>query len=354
MQISKHHYAKALAKLGNKVYYINPPSLSGKFFEQKEVEKGMFVISYSPIFRGSHILPKSIFNLLIRFQIKLLYLFIGCTPDILWSFTSKVYYNLSWFRAKYRIFHPMDQLNNEEAINIGKSVDIILTCSNYIVDELNVIDKPKLLVSHGVSPEFINYPYRTWKKSDILNICYVGNLFFENLDRFTIRKIIQENESHHFHFIGATEPKNSNISAWKSPESSEFVDFLKSAKNVTCYGAILSDEIPPYLEQMDAFLVCYKPNAENVISNSHKILEYLSSGRVVISTFVQHYKDSKYIQMLSSSNSDEFMSLYDEVTRNIELYNSEVLQEKRKGYAQLSSYDENVIKVEKFIMENTK
>ena len=351
MQISKHHYASILASLGNEVYFLNPPSLNANFFEVTKISKNLNVINYKPIFRGGGFLPKFLFDWLVKAQIKYIEFKIGGNIDVLWSFTTSIYYNLSWFHAKLRIFHPVDQLNNPKKVKIGNEADIAFTCSEFILQELNGLSCPKYLIPHGLSPSFVNYTFEDWSKSDQLNVCYIGNLFIKNLDRTELKRIIKGHSGHIFHFIGALDPKDSNISSWIAEESLSFVKFLEESSNVVVHGKVASHLIPTVIKNMDAFLVCYVQDKANVISNSHKILEYLSTGRVVISSFVNQYKGTDLVQMLNENDSEDLHTLFGSVISNIDINNSKENQNQRKEYAMNNSYRSNVSRIEQSILK---
>lgn len=351
MHISKHHYAKELAKK-NKVYFISPPNKNNRSFEEEEVLQNLFVIRYYPIFRGKSILPTSLFNHLVKLQIWFLSKKIGLKPDVLWSFTSTLYYHLAWFKAQFTIFHPMDQLNTIESVNIAKEADVIFSCSQFIIGEMKDIFKPKFLIGHGVSPSFTDYHFPLETPQSQLNIGYVGNLFIQNLDRKTIQLLILANPSIHFHFFGATQPNESNISAWIRKESLDFVEFLLNTSNVTCHGVIPSEKLPEHIKCMDAFFLCYKSTPENLITNSHKILEYMSTGKIIISTYVHEYQNSTLIEMCENSSNENFLNLFDKVVSNLDYFNSFEHQLKRKKYVEEHSYSSNIALIEVIINKN--
>ena len=58
IKVSKHHYALTLAKRGNVVYYLNPPSISGPFsINVKNVRQNLKIINYRTFLRGSNRFP---------------------------------------------------------------------------------------------------------------------------------------------------------------------------------------------------------------------------------------------------------------------------------------------------------
>ena len=350
MHISKHHYAKELAKKGNNVYFFSPPSLKAKLFSVEKINPNLKVINYYPIFRGKSVLPTPIFNLLIKLQILFLIKKIGIKPDIVWSFTSTLYFNLNWFKAKFSIYHPVDQLNDIEAVNIGKSANIIFTCSEYILEELKPLNKPKHIINHGISPAFIDHKFKRDTTVKQVNVGYVGNLFMRNLDRKNLQSIISKNPTHHFNFYGAYDPEKSNVSAWVRPESLAFISFLKQCKNVTLHGSVSSENIPKKIEINNVFLVCYKVDKENIISNSHKILEYLSTGKVIISTYIHHYNNSNLLEMCPINSNSNYVNLYHKITQDLQNYNTEACQLERRNAALNNTYTNKVIEIEQLII----
>jgi glycosyltransferase involved in cell wall biosynthesis len=354
MQISKHHYALELAKRNNQVYFISPPSRSGKFLNKREVAPNVYVIEYRAIFRGQSYLPTNFYQFLKRMQTKLLRMYISKKPDVIWSFDSNLFKNLKWFGADLNIFHPVDELGSNTFLDIAKTSHIVFTCSNRIVNQMIEVDRPKFVINHGVTPSFINYSFPIETRSEPVSIGYIGNLFIENLDRALLRNLVSNYPQHHFHFYGASKPKNSNIAAWVTKESTAFVEFLLQAKNVTCHGAILPEDLPENIKDHDAFLVCYYSSEGNRISNSHKILEYFCTGKVVISTHVEHYRNSSLLAMCEGTSHDEFFSLYQNVTANLQEYNSTSKQGERREFAHQSSYSANVDRIELLVNENIK
>lgn len=350
MHISKHHYAKALVKKGNTVYFISPPSLKSPLFEKKQVEHNLYVVNYYPMFRGKSVLPTHIFNLLIKLQIWFLKFKIGIRPSILWSFTSTLYFNLRWFKAPLTIFHPMDQLNTIEAKKIPDTSSIIFTCSKFILDEMQESKTPKYYISHGVTPYFTEHHFPEIVFYDKIQVGYIGNLFMKNIDRNVLKQVIKQNQDCHFHFFGATEPNMSNITAWTTDESLQFVDFLKTSKNVTCYGAVPSHQIPEKIDNIAIFLLCYQPDAENIISNSHKILEYLSTGKSVLSSYIQEYKTSELITMCEENSNENFTKFFTEIKNNLGIYNSIENRKRRTDFARSNSYDAKIEEIENYII----
>lgn len=93
-------YARFLARRGNQVYFVNPPSQFNSVTPQAE-EENLFVVDYR--------LPKPIFGLFGKSsedsQAKRILKLIGQAVDLLFSFHCCAFGNLSIFGAKKTIFY---------------------------------------------------------------------------------------------------------------------------------------------------------------------------------------------------------------------------------------------------------
>src|SRR5204862_6214290 len=129
MFLSKHHYAMELAKRGNRVYFLNPPSTDiklprGKFLEEKPASLPNLIIihhrltfPYSLKFRFI-----TIFHYLMRTHIAKLMAFLP-SIEIVWSFDLGSLYPLRLFRnISLTVFQRVDEFNpsaNPQLIEAG-------------------------------------------------------------------------------------------------------------------------------------------------------------------------------------------------------------------------------------------
>src|SRR5215467_4271003 len=103
MHISKHHYAIALAKRGNKVYFLNPPGeghRSSKKLSIREIENidNLFLVTHRLSFPYNLKFHVSwLFHRLMRTHIKKLLLGLPIKPGIIWSFDLNYMYALPDF-----------------------------------------------------------------------------------------------------------------------------------------------------------------------------------------------------------------------------------------------------------------
>lgn len=351
--VSKHNYAIALAERGNRVYFLNPVSSSLKRgeirCERSGVNENLFIITYNAVFPWSvkfH-LPW-LFDKLIAIQVKKIIKYLGHGFDIVWDFNcSYLYKNLKIFGAKRMIFHPVDHL----AENVRKKhADLFVTISDNLLGQYLNTKVPRLKIGHGLSRTFeyvARLPVTDQKVKNEYDACYIGNLTIESLDREALLNIVTYNSSTRFHFIGPYEAKNNNIGGGELNEATvSFIDTLKAQKNVTLYGIRSQPEIASMLPEFDLFLICYKKTSNYSNDNSHKIMEYLSSGKVVVSSYLSSYKDSDLIVMCNAEENGYLPEMVKNVINNITYYNNNDFQKRRKQLALERTYEKNICDIE--------
>jgi hypothetical protein len=103
------------------------------------------------------------------------------------------------------------------------------------------------------------------------------------------------------------------------------------------------------------FLVYIPKSGESDRSNSHKLLEYLSTGKVVVANLFDVYKTTKELIIMPEDNDDaKIPALFHKVISNLEYYNSPELQQKRKAFALDNTYEKQIERIEKIISDNAK
>jgi hypothetical protein len=105
---------------------------------------------------------------------------------------------------------------------------------------------------------------------------------------------------------------------------------------------------------LDIFLLCYSGD-KNVaeMANPHKMLEYLSTGKAVVSHYVDEYIGyPDLIEMVESNR--ELPVKFKEVVRKIEYYNSPIKSEARKVFAFQNTYMKQLDRIENLIVEQAK
>ena len=84
------------------------------------------------------------------------------------------------------------------------------------------------------------------------------------------------------------------------------------------------------------------------MANPHKILEYLSTGKPVVSHYIDEYRDHRDIICMADDNK-ALPGLFSLVSKNLRNYNSSELIDKRKNIAKDNTYSLQIDRIEKFL-----
>ena len=349
--VSKHHYTKELSKK-NKVWFIESCGevniLENVIISSSEINN-LYIVKYKQTLKGRRFLPNQFVSLLEKNIVKRILKKINNEIDVVWSFDQFRFLNLKQFNSQIKIFHPVDITNSPSSQKsmIANSSDIVFHVSDYIVEDIKT-KKPIHFIQHGLSEEFLS-PAKIDRPLFVLenkvNIGYVGNLINSYIDWESLLKAVKENTDINFVFIGPT--LKSNISG--SSKNQEKIDELKNQKNVTLAGEIESKFLAGILVHFDMFWLCYDTHKfKKQVSNSHKI-EYLSTGKPIISNKVKMYEDSElFIQL---ENNSDISYQIKKVSSNISTYTSENEKKKRIEYSHRHTYQNNLSKISNFITQ---
>jgi len=345
MFISKHHYAVELSKLGYKVFFVNPPEenkLGG--LPQIKIEateyENLVTVNHTLFFSNyfKFHLP-FLHHIFIFIQRWLLLKKIG-KPDLILSFDLTNNFPLKGLACK-KIFFAADEPRTKQNFVSARNADLIVSVSQHILDlyEKYFPETKKLLINHGLSAEFLNIPKDLPKKYEGINIGLSGNFLFNDIDYPILLRIIVENPKVKFHFYG-NHSTESNIGADSSKANLEYLEQIKLSINCIFHGVLGKIELALELNQMDAFLICYDPQkGQSSGSNSHKILEFLSTGKVIFSSYFSYYEDTDLFFMNTAKNTKENLKLnFTFGINNLKSLNSKKNVKNRLDFSQKYSY----------------
>lgn len=348
LYISKHHYAVELAKMGNEVYFLQPPGPGRSSVRINEIANIKVIDHRSGINPKIRFHFKFLYKILIYFHLKKILKKINNPIDILWCFEPNVYPNLNWFKSEKTIYHPVDYIGEKHQFNLGTTADLILTVSEKFVNAFGQIKTPIHLINHGLSEYFVDNQHILWKKGANLRFAYLGNLLVKPLDRKVLKRVIKKHSEIIFDFYGIYEDERYNF-----PEGESFIDFLKECPNCNLLGIKHPKELSSILNKYDGFISVYIPKDDlNACSNSHKILEYLSKGKLIISNKVQYYENHNLFVMSKRDDNSDYEEIFDESIENIETLNAPDMINKRKEFALTNTYANHIKKIATLIDSN--
>lgn len=353
MYLSKHHYAIALAKQGNEVYFLNPPqekkSKGSIEIVKSDIEKKLFLINHSIAFSYKikfHWV--GLFHYLMKCHICEIEKKIYKKIDLIINFDLGNYYPFKYFeKNSKKIFFPIDEPLDKTAINSGNSCDILISVTNEIIDKYEHLSVPKYFTHHGLSDVFIDSAIEFTKINDgKIHVGLSGNWLRNDIDREILLRIINENIDIVFEFWGSYKEKDSNIGGSDKIEIVEFIETLQKSKNVILHGAVNPKKLALEYRRMDAFLICYdilKDQSKG--TNYHKVMEFLSTGKVIISNNISTYKNlDNLIEMTDSRNHNKLLpELFKSIIDNLESKNNFEVTSSRIAFAKTNLYSEKAI-----------
>lgn len=354
MFISKHHYAVELARLGNKVFYINGPDQEG-ILKPGQVAitptgiDGLACVTHRLFFPYFFkFKARAVYDYLLRFHIRNIIKKTG-TPDVVWSFDLSDTMPLRMFPvAAKKIYMPVDELNETTALKAAQTADIIYSVTYEILDKFKSYAAPKVFLNHGVASQFLNNDLSAVSNGPI-QVGLSGNFLRPDIDRPTLLNIIKQHPKVIFNFWGSIDHNSSNLVPYEDEAATNFINALRQLPNVKLHGQVAPVKLAEEMKQMDCFLICYDiQKDQSGGTNYHKILEYLATGKVVVSNNVTTYAHYPgMIEMTSNrNNNSELPALFSKVINNIGSYNALTKQQERVAFATRFTYHNQLKRIE--------
>ena len=324
IQTNKQYVSKEIAKLGNRVLYIESLGVRKIQIKKKDIlrifkriinnlliikqkEKNIWVLSFI-LFPGATnkriiLINKIIFNFNLFIAMKLL----KFKKDYLWTYNplTSLYLDINKFNSsiyhavdaiEYQPFMPKDLIKRQEII-LSKKVDKIFVTSKNIINKLkkynsnisyfgNVCDYEHF--SKSLSTHFDDIPPDIKSISKPI-IGFIGSISEYKLNYKLIYDVAKSLKEINFVFIGPTDDSvnHSNLSR------------IKNLKNVYLLGFRKYKDLPSYCAFFD---VAWLPLIHNNYTKSMfpmKFFEYLAAGLPIVSTNLESLKEFRNFVYMS-------------------------------------------------------
>lgn len=334
--VSKHHYAKKLATMGNSVFFLNPPGA----INSSRYDGDVVVVDYKTI-RGINKMPSLLRSMSARILINKVEKLCGGSFDVVWTFDAFRFQNLRLFNVQLRIYHAVDIHIAPLEHELASSADLILAVSELIRKRFEKYNKPNAKINHGLADHFLqelSYEPKRMDSAAEIKVGYVGNLDNWCIDQVTLLDIVRNNPTIHFRFVGPYKID--------SPLATK----LLQMPHCKLEGRVPTEKLPGLLHEMDLFLMCYKGDEKDVNSNHHKILEFISTGKPSVINYTDEYDSHRSVVVMSNTN-EELPGLFKEVLLNLERFNEPALVESRKNFARLNSYYSHIEAIDKLAVQ---
>lgn len=355
LQVSKHHYAAELARLGHDVYFLNPPSMQGSpgavRIAPAADQPRIRVVDYRPWlpYRLKFHLRR-MFDVGMRRQARLIIRAIGREPDLVWDFDNAYQFtDLKAFGAKASIFHLVDE--TVAGRTTAKQADIMFGLANTMFERIQDA-VPQHLIPHGVGRHWTEYARRVVEGQRPGRPCprpvhvgYAGNLAHVAIDRDALRAMLTQQPDVLFNFISPTvTPARGDhaTAAWLS--------WLQAQPNCVFHFGRGADYIVELAERIDVWLVCYDLARDiNRGANSHKIGEYLATGAPILSSWIAAFEGTSLVRMAERGSNRRMPEMLCELINDLSFESSSERRSERAGYALDNSYEKHVATISRLL-----
>jgi len=352
--VSKHHYANYLAK-NNTVYFLNPAKgskinpFSNVAVQTKNISKNLIEVTYLNLLPKLNQLNKKTQNIFYRKQAQQIQKALGIKFfDIVWSFDPYRFWNQKVWSTEKTIYHTVDvHFRKSFETDISKSSNLVLLSSEMLREDLK--DSNPNIFYTGHAADIDNFEMINTNKIKIpgknkIKAGLVGN-FNNNVDYNLILEIAQHNKLLDFIFIGPFEANNLG----KTESQKNTITKLEKLTNVFFIGEIPSKDINNWLVNLDINLVLYKEDKRNIIINPHKMMGYFYTGKITICSWFNEYKNAENEFVYITKTNSEIPETIKNISENLEYWNNERLQLKRKQFAISNSYVKKIEQINKLL-----
>lgn len=336
-KVSKHHYAVALAGRGWRVVFINPPAKLGRIgaikVDNTEIDN-VVSVNYQPFFPYSlKFRSRGLFDKLMCLQALVIRQKMG-KPDLVWDFDNAYQFrDLRAFGAATTIFHLVDDVGRH---GLGdKHADHFLALHPRFLENAGGPVRDNYVIGHGLGAMHVAAKpehYVSATNSASPHIGLVANLGAEWLDWAAVAEMVSRHPEARFTFWGPL-PKVSCTPA--------ILQTVISAKNATFPGLTSPEDIIAQSVDVDIWLLPFLSEKfeGGCPVDSHKVLEYLSTGKVVLMSWLEAYQGNSLVSMSDSPESRDLPERLDQLLCDLTVVNASEVCEARRSYALARSYE---------------
>ncbi len=339
--VSKHHYARSLARRGRSVLFVDPPDPSLRELTLSPIpdEPGIRLVQGPSLLPGLRFLPASLRRWLERRWLQRLERLAGARVSVVWLFENSRFYDLSFAGDRLRIYHQVDLNQNFHPALAARTADICFCTTELIRQQLSPHHRCVYRLHHGLAPVYESLQLAAIQRQRLaapgVQAAYVGNLDMAYLDHDLLVSLIKAHPEVQFHFVGACSP------------DSFLRRHLTGSQNVYWWGKVTSSLIPRILECVDLQLVCYQASYHADQASPHKFMEYLASGRTIVATYTGEYsQDADLLAMSENGSNDGYIALFESVLQQLDHWNSPQRMAARQAFAADHTYERQLQRIE--------
>lgn len=346
--VSKHHYARTLVAEGHQVLFLDPPvpGLREISMEPVPSHPRLIRVRAPRVAPGLRRLPAAARRWLEQRWLRRLEQQLGSQIEVVWLFENSRFFDLRFASSRLKIYHQVDLNQNFQPAIAARTADICFCTSDLIRKQLQLYNSRCYHVNHGVALPSKN-PQLTEEQRHRFRVqgaqaVYVGNLDIPYLDWDVLHEVVQQHPDVRFHFVG------NHTSACYAPVA------LYSLPNVIWWGKVSSSLIPSILERADVLLLIYSQVFREQVSNPHKLMEYMASGRTVVATYTAEYEAHQHLLAMSEAGCNAgYAELFTSVVTNLNAWNTPERIYARRFFAADHTYPRQLMRIQDHLMINS-
>lgn len=346
IKVSKHHYAQTLARKDNLVYFLNPPDKKIAGVQCRSVAENLFVLDYRDPFTGTRFFPKAVRKYLNKVLYNKIQHSAQVNFDVVILFENSRFYDLDFLPENVlSIYFQVDENQNFHPDKAANSAGLVIAINDVIETILAKYRTPVFILPHGFSGHFSEKALSIYRREETYKVnkgrikaYYVGYIDNYYVDVKLFVSLVAEANEIDFVFIG---PYSTTGKLYSS---------IGSCTNVRFIGMVSAHEIPELLDEADVLFFAYR---ENFLSSSHKVMEYLASGKAIVTTSVKGYPQDPDL-FYCSGTPEKFIDLFKDICADVGLANSPDKMRKRIQFAMDNTYEARIVLIEDLVSTNRK
>lgn len=313
LQVSKHHYARELAALGHRIFFVNPPGGAPAITMRASDVASITLVDHPPLaFARLKFRFRAPFEWAANRRARAIVAATG-PVDLLWDFDNAGQFSDHRpFGASWSVLHVVDRIRTGERRH--RHADLLFSVDASLLADVEDGGQPRFVIGHGLSPLFADAARRRLAAprhrdpAKPVVVGFIGNLAQHALDRPRAMALVQAHRDVLFRFIG---PVQGGMSAELLAMQAWAKEF-GAQPNVELPGLLTGDALIAATADVDIWLLPYDvANDCNRGVNSHKLLEYFALGGEVVSSAIAAQADAPGIFMAPPGDPDAIAARLD-------------------------------------------
>ncbi len=345
LRVSKHHYATTLAARGSSVFFLNPPdaSVDGISIQRVSESPGVSVVSAPRVSPGLRFYPAVLRRWMERRWLSRLEKAAACRINVIWLFENSRFYDMRFGGSRLKIYHQVDLNQDFHAKAAAATADICLCTTDAIARRLRAVRPDVHKVHHGTAivdevPGTLDL--RPFQNGGIHATC-IGNLDSEYVDIAALANLARTYPHVTFHFVGTC------------GEASPLRRECGAAANVTWWGKLPYTEIPALTSHSDVLLVAYRSDVfRDQLASPHKFMEYLLSGKAVVCSYTDEYKDKRHLVAMADPG-QPLAEAFEHAITDLDHLNAPHRMAERRAFALDHCYENQLARIERIVLAST-